>query len=80
MDKEGKITITFKVDFEEDEEVKEGNSFRTSAFFATLEQLHERVETISVNLCKTLKKKLPADFKQPKIDDYTKDDSIQEES
>jgi len=64
---EGKITITFKLDFDDDE-IKEGNSFRSSANFSSLEQLEEKAEITSIKLKKRLKEKFPPDFKQTKLE------------
>ncbi len=68
-DKEGKVTITFKVDFDETDEIKEGNSFRSSASFTTLEQLHEKVDLLCINLKKKIKEKFVAKFEQTKLDE-----------
>ena len=68
-DKEGKITITFKLDFDETDEIKEGNSFRSSAKFTTLEQLEEKANITCNNLKKKLKEKFPPQFKQTKLEE-----------
>jgi len=66
---EGKITITFKLDFDETDKIKEGNSFRSSDTFITLEQLHEKAETLYINLKKNLSEKFPPQFKQTKLEE-----------
>ena len=65
---EGKITISFKIDFEETDEIKEGNSFKSSSSFTTLEQLHEKAELLCINLRKKLSDKFEAIFKQTKLE------------
>lgn len=67
---EGKVTITVSVAFEESTEgVKEGNSFKSTATFDTLESLHEKAEVVSQKLLDNLSKKLPAKFKQSKLEE-----------
>ena len=66
---EGKITITFKLDFDETDEIKEGNSFRSFANFTTLEQLEEKAAITCNNLKKKLKEKFPPQFKQTKLEE-----------
>ena len=66
---EGKITITFKLDFDETDEIKEGNSFRSSAKFTTLEQLGEKTEIACINLRKKLKENFPPQFNQTKLEE-----------
>ena len=67
---EGKVTITVSVAFNESiDGVKEGNSFKSTANFDTLEDLHEKADVVSQKLLDNLTKKLPAKFKQSKLEE-----------
>lgn len=69
---EGKVTITVSVAFDESAGVKEGNSFKSTAVFENLEDLHEKADVVSQKLLANLKKKLPAKFAQTKLGDKPK--------
>jgi hypothetical protein len=64
---EGKVSITVSVAFEESAGVKESNSFKSTAVFENLEDLHEKTDIVSQKLLANLKKKLPAKFAQTKL-------------
>ncbi len=65
---EGKVSITISVAFDESVNgVKKGSSFKSTANFENLENLHEKAEIESQKLLKDLKDDLPAQFKQQKL-------------
>lgn len=64
----GKITLTFKFDFNEEDDIKEGNSLKSSSQFETTVELHTKAEQLASKLIKGLKKKFPSQITQTKLE------------
>lgn len=60
----GTITVTYKITFEEDSNIKEGNSFRSTEHFDSTMELHSKSEKLNDRLLSTVKEKYPSKFKQ----------------
>ena len=71
---EGKVTITIKIDVAEDtDNIKDGNSVKSTALFVSIEGLHERAEELALKLLNKLSKKFPAKYSQTRLGDKADD-------
>lgn len=63
----GKITLTYKIDFDEENDIKEGNSLKSTTHFDSTVELHTKAEQLNIKLIHTLKEKFPSRIRQTKL-------------